>query len=158
MAFKDYENLDASKETATQEELRKLKKKYGVECKYSTNIREIVACLAITLILTVVIILLYGNVIKLSIDFIVDMFIAYFGVLSIVVISISRIIQKINAKWYVCVALLGIDASIFMTSLLIANIVPITSTLQTIMPIIGMTAFVLFLPLMYMVVKFEPKK
>lgn len=158
MSFKDYKNLDASKETATEMELRKLKKKYGVDCKYVANIREIIGCLAMTLILTVVIILLYGNVIKLSIDFIVSMFIAYFGILSIVVISISRIIQKINTKWYACVALLGIDASIFMTSLLIANIVPITSTLQTIMPIIGMTAFVLFLPLMYMVVKFEPKK
>lgn len=158
MAFKDYENLDVTKETATKKELRRLKRKYGVGRKYDTNIWEIVIYLTIALILNVAIILLYGNVIKLSIDFIVDMFIAYFGILSIVVVSISRIVQKINTKWYVCVALLGIDASIFMTSLLIANMVPIGGTLQIVMPIIGMTALVLFFPLMYMVAKFELKK
>lgn len=158
MSFKDYENLDATKETATKRELRRLKRKYGVDCKYGTNIWEIVICLVITLILNVAIILLYSNVIKLSIDFIVSMFIAYFGILSIVVISISRIVQKINTKWYIFVALLGIDASIFMTSLLIANMVTISSTLQTIMPIVGITALALFFPLIYMVAKFEPKK
>lgn len=158
MSFKDYEKLDVTKESASKEELRKLKTKHGVDCKYGTNIQEMVVCLVITLILTVAIILLYGNVIKLGIDFILDMFIAYFGMLSIPVVSISRIIQKINTKWYICVALLGIDTSILMTSLIIANIVPISSTLQTIMPIIGIITLVLFLPLVYMVIKFEPKK
>lgn len=158
MAFKDYENLDVTPETASEKKLWKLKKKYGVDRKCGTSMIEIAVYLLITFILTVAIILLYGNVIKLSIDFIVDMFIAYFGILSIVVLSISRIIQKINAKWYVCIALFGIDTLICMTSLLIANMVPIGGTLQIVIPIIGITSFVLFFPLMYMVIKFEPKK
>lgn len=158
MSFKNYENLDATKETASEKELRKLKKKYGVDRKYGTSMIELVVYLLIAFIFTVAIILLYGNVIKLSIDFIVSMFIAYFGVLTIVVFSISRIIQKINVKWYVFVAMLGIDASICMTSLIIANMVQIGGTIQTIISIIGMTAFALFFPLMYMVAKFEPKK
>lgn len=156
--YEDYKELDVTKETASEKELRKLKKKYGVDRKCGTSMIEIVVCLLITFILTVAIILLYGNVIKLSIDFIVDMFIVYFGILSIVVLSISRIIQKINAKWYIFVVLLEIDALICMTSVVIANIVPIGGTLQIIMPIIGMTSFALFVPLMYMVAKFEPKK
>lgn len=158
MAFNDYENLDVTKETASEKELRKLKKKYGVDRKCGTSMIEIAVYLLITFILTVAIILLYDNVIKLSIDFIVDMFIAYFGILLIVVLSISCIIKKINTKWYVFVALLGIDASICMTSLIIANMVPIGGTIQIIIPIIGMTAFALFFPLIYMVAKFEPKK
>lgn len=158
MSFKDYENLDATKETASEKELRKLKKKYGVDRKYGTSMIELVVYLLIAFIFTVAIILLYGNVIKLSIDFIVSMFIAYFGVLTVVVFSISRIIQKINVKWYVFVAMLGIDASICMTSLIIANMVQIGGTIQTIISIIGMTAFALFFPLIYMVAKFEPKK
>ncbi len=64
--------------------------------------------------------------------------------------------RKLKRK--VCVSLIGVDALIFMSSLLIANIVPISSTLQTIMSIIGITTLALFLPLMYMVVKFQPKK
>lgn len=158
MAFKDYENLDVTRETASKKELEKLKDKYKVDKGYVVDIREMSLCLGIALILTVAIILLYGNVIKLSIDFILSMFIAYFGMLSTVVLSISRIIQRINTKWYVCVALLGIDASICMTSLIIANMVLISSTLQTIVAIIGMTTITLFFALIYMVVKFEPKK
>ena len=158
MAFKDYENLDATKETATKKELRRLKRKYGVDRKCSISMIEAVVCLLITFILTVTIILLYGNVIKLSIDFIVSMFIAYFGILSIVVISILRIIQKINAKWYVCAALFGTDALICMTTLIVANMVPISGTLQSVLPIIGMPAFALAFLLGYLMMKFEPKK
>lgn len=158
MVFKDYEELDVTRETATKEELEKLKKKYGENKEYVVDIREVVLSIGLSFILTVAIIILYGNIIKFSIDFILGIFISYFSILSIVVLSIYRSIQKIDTKWYVSIALLGLDALILMSSLLIANMVPISSTLQTIMPIIGITALVLFLPLVYMVVKFEPRK
>lgn len=158
MVFKDYEELDVTRETATREELEKLKKKYGENKEYVVDIREVVLSIGLSFILSVAIIILYGNIIKFSIDFILGIFISYFSILSIVVLSIYRSIQKIDTKWYVSIALLGLDALILMSSLLIANMVPISSTLQTIMPIIGITALVLFLPLVYMVVKFEPRK
>lgn len=158
MVFKDYEELDVTRETATKEELEKLKKKYGENKEYVVDIREVVLSIGLSFILTVAIIILYGNIIKFSIDFILGIFISYFSILSIVVLSIYRSIQKIDTKWYVSIALLGLDALILMSALLIANMVPISSTLQTIMPIIGITALVLFLPLVYMVVKFEPRK
>lgn len=158
MVFKDYEELDVTRETATREELEKLKKKYGENKEYVVDIREVVLSIGLSFILSVAIIILYGNIIKFSIDFILGIFISYFSILSIVVLSIYLSIQKIDTKWYVSIALLGLDALILMSSLLIANMVPISSTLQTIMPIIGITALVLFLPLVYMVVKFEPRK
>lgn len=158
MAFKDYENLDVTPEIATKKELRKLKKKYGVDCKYGIGTQEIVLSLIIALILTVAIIMLYGNVIKLSIDFITGIFVPYFGMLSIVVFSICCIIKKINTKWNVCVALLVLDELICMTSLLIANMIPIGGILQIILPITGTVTFVLFVPLMYMVNKFGSQK
>lgn len=158
MAFKDYEDLDVTRETATREEVEKLKEKYGVNKEYVVDIRGMLIGLGISVILTVGIILLYSNVIKLSIDFILGMFIVYFAIVATVVTSIYRIIQRIDRKWYICVALLELDALILMTSLLIANMVPISGTLQTILPIIGMIAVILFILLIYMVVKFGPKK
>lgn len=158
MAFKDYEGLDVSREVASEKELRELQKKYGVACEHNITKRGIIACLAITFILTVAIIILYGSVIELSIDVIISMFISYMAFILVGVVGVYNIILKRDIKFNAYATLFALDTLVLATSIMVANMIPITATLQSILPIIGMTAGTLFVILIFMFAKLQTKK
>lgn len=151
MAFKDYENLDATKETATEEEIERLKKKYEVDQGYYLKVgtRRILKCLAIASILTVVTMLLYSNII--TVDFITAMafsfvyFVMFFiGILDIYVILLKR--RNIKEEIWLLISIVSILISI--TTLIIGILAPISSILKAICLIITAITFIVFMLLM----------
>lgn len=151
MAFKDYENLDVTKETATQEELEKLKKQYRVERQYDYKVgaRRKLICMGISIILTVITILLCSNILVADIMAKIGFYMLYFMILWIIIVEIYTILLKRkNIKEDVWLLITMIDLLIFLTAFIIGLMGAISSTLRSILIITAGITLILFMFLM----------
>lgn len=152
MAFKDYENLDVTKETATQEELEKLKKKYRVEQQYDYKVgaRRKLICMGISIILTVITILLCSNILVADIMAKIGFYMLYFMILWIIIVEIYTILLKRkNIKEDVWLLITMIDLLIFLTAFIIGLMGAISSTLRSILIITAGITLILLIFLMF---------
>lgn len=147
MAFKDYEDLDVTRETATEEELESLRKKYGLNRQYGykAGIRRILTCLGIAIILTMVTMILYSNI--LVVDFKTTMI---FGMLYWIIFFViiaetyTILLKRKNIKEDIWLLISMIDMLILITAFIIGVLAPISIILKEILLIITCITFILF--------------
>ncbi len=147
MCFKEHQNLDVTGENASKKELEKLKRKYKVTGKH--NVWEMILCIGITTIATIIIIILYSNIIELVSSIIACMFAVYFVTLLMIVLSVCNIIRGKNIKMNIWQTVLGIDGLLFFTSYIIGIIGQISITLKIVLFIIMINAIILYFILWY---------
>lgn len=147
MAFKDYEDLDVTKETATEEELESLRKKYGLNQQYAykAGIRRILICLGIAIILTIVTMILYSNI--LVVDFKTTMiFSMLYWIIFFVIIAetYTILLKRKNIKEDIWLLISMIDMLILITAFIIGVLAQISIILKEILLIIAGITFILF--------------
>lgn len=151
MAFKDYEELDVTRETAVEEEMQSLKKEYEgeKECHDKVSIRRILACLGIASILTTITMLLYHNIIV--VDFVTTMMFSmvYFVIFFIIISEIHIILLKrTNIKEDILLLISIIDILICITAFIIGVMASISNIVKAILLIVTAITFIAFIFLM----------
>lgn len=151
MAFKDYEDLDVAKETATEEELESLRKKYGLNQQYGykAGIRRTLTCLGIAIIFTIVTMILYSNILVVGFKTTMIFGMLYWIIFFVIIAETYTILLKRkNIKEDIWLLISMIDMLILITAFIIGVLAPISIILKEILLIITCITFILFFLLM----------
>lgn len=148
MAYKDYEDLDVTKETASEEEVERIKKEYEVEQEYPYKVRKrgIRICFGIAMILTIITMLLFHEILVVDLVIIVTFPVAYFVTFSIITLEIYTMIlnKRTNRKGNIYLLIGSIDILIFTTTCIIGLMGSISNIVKAILLIVTAITFILF--------------
>lgn len=156
MSFKNYENLDVTPETTSEEELEQLKKEYKV-----FDTRGMILCFAITTILTIASsMILYSNLNseKVNLEIIMFFSVAYFVNILIIVLPSYCIIKKRDVENNIWIFLCGVDVFILWNAFIIGATVPVNGIVKNILLIIAVSTIILLIPIMFMIKKTDISK
>ena len=159
MSFKDYENLDVTKETTSKEEIERLKKKYKIGKEYVVDVRGMLLCLGMALVPTVIVMMLYAysNIIDSDFGILLTLALPYYFLFLIMTIAIYSIIKKIRIKISIVLLMCSIDVLILITSMIIGIMAPVSIIVKMVFYIIFIITFILFFPLGYAMINEDNK-